>query len=75
MTTIMRTGNGLILEGKLTVLSEENDALIYIGDEFLDDAIRARFGARQAAAEGQNATALEVGRVRITIEAIELPRG
>ena len=76
MTCIVRTGNGVILEGKLTVLSEEDDALIYIGTEFLDDAIRQRYGPSDRAANN-DLGALEIDHVRITIEAIEdepLPR-
>lgn len=67
-----RTPHGLSVEGRLIVLDEENDALIRIGDDFLDDLLRERF-APQATARRPGGS-LEVPRVRITVEQLPCPR-
>jgi len=58
----------VILVGRLTVLAEENDALIRIGDEFLDDVLRERF--RSTATSASDAM-IELEQVRITVEVLD----
>lgn len=64
------TGNGLVLDGRLTVLPEDDAALIQVGGEFLDDALRERFGTDEGDREEIGGAVL-LERVRVTVERID----
>ncbi len=68
MSDLQHTGNGFIVEGTLTVLPEDDLALIRIGDAFLDDLLRRRFSQ---SAEDDATGCVMVSRVRITVETLE----
>ena len=66
---VVTTSRGVVVEGRLVVLAEENDGLIFIGEEFLDDVLRERFAAPSRAEQAPSQGApVEVEHVRIVVE-------
>jgi hypothetical protein len=63
------TEDGLVLEGRLTVVSDERSVLIQVGDEFLDECLWRRF---RTGADGLRpmSPALRLEQVRITVERV-----
>ena len=74
---VMATAKGVVVEGRLIVLAEENDGLIYIGEEFLDDLLRERFGPSSGSDKRavESPIPVEVDRIRMVIEVMDDPSG
>jgi hypothetical protein len=67
------TEDGLVLEGRLTVVSDEHTVLIQVGEEFLDECLWRRFRTGLGGLRPMTPV-LRLERVRITVERLR-PEG